>query len=371
MKQNDRELRLYYRRHFPSLITFLFLVILPLAAFSESEIYEIREIPKPFEERREEILVGDLENIYQELSPYQRWLLMYWQGKYAPLLDWDGVYAEYETWISRGSPVYVNLTELFAESGYFYLDDLRRKIKDTDFAPNEKAYLDILLQFLLDENSALDSSGSEWPIYLLAEDFLTEFPDSPYRPLVQDVILQKQKPSPLSLGVSLILGMNIPFGNIADYTGLPFFLIGIDFPITYHRFVFTLSILGSIGPITDSITYGGTEWYDTLGMLMWDFSLGYRIHPTRDFAVTPRIGIGGTRLKFMNWDPDESLRTDQRTTFSFGVALEFFNYNPFSGSLGKWALAVDYRHIPEAWDNDLTGSGLLVLVSLGTTGFSF
>lgn len=364
MNRNDLSGRIHNWRPTTLMLAFMSLFILPFAAFGESKI------PKPFKERQEDILVENLLNNVQVLSPYQRWLLLYWQKKYAPLLDQDGLYAEYQNWVSSGSPVVTDLKGLFTESGYIYLKDLRSEIKDTDLIPSEKAFLDILLLFLLDENSALDPAAKDWYLSLPAEDYIKKYPDSSYRPFVQDVILKKQKensrPITLTFGASLILGTYLPFGNISDYTKDPYFVIGFDFPLAWNRVVLSFSILIIGGPLTKPITYEGTVWQDWFSMQMYDFSIGYKIRLSQFIALTPRLGIGATRLSLVNHDPDDEISAGLNRTHSFGIALELFRPVFRSSNVtSRWAITVDYRHIPNAWDEQLTASGLLILASYG------
>ncbi len=150
-------------------------------------LYAKRESPhKSFKQRRLELLELDLSSFGPSLSPYQLWLIYFWRGEYDLLLDVDRFAVALESWKQQGSEVTVDLSDLFDDTrGHFFKggfiggEDLATMIQNTDFAPYEKDFLELLLIYILNQGEDKFRRG-----FSPADKYLSKHPDSPFRRFV-------------------------------------------------------------------------------------------------------------------------------------------------------------------------------------------
>jgi hypothetical protein len=313
---------------------------------------------KPFEQVRLELLQLQLSSFGQGLSPYQLWLIHYWRGEYALILDTDSFVAAVESWRERGAQPTVDLSGLFRDTRDFYLPNLLASIQETDMAPHEKEFLTLFLMYILsqDERRPEDLYG----VKSLADRYLAKYPDSPLSGFVRDH-LQVEMP-PLLWDIALpsqcltFVGA-FPWGDFGAYFS-PQWGISLEEPVSYRNIVLTPAIGLINGSIQTPFLHDGETWSGDLAVLSFDLSVGYRLRLLPKLALLPQCGLGLLAASLIPMDLGN--RIGFMPTASAGLSLEYYPWGWQWGLNYRLAAGAGYRWIADVAEKRFGGSELLL-----------
>jgi hypothetical protein len=149
----------------------------------------------------------------------------------------------------------------------------------------------------------------------------------------------------------------IQIGKLGEYFP-PNYGIGGELDLSYRNIVAMLSLGLTFGSVGTTIIYEDEDWRGFfVGRI--DFSLGYRIQPSRNIGFVPHIGVGYLGIGRVVFGEAGDGSSISSPTASLGMILEVFID---SGRLG---FGVTYRRLLRAVEDRFEGSELTFFFSIG------
>ncbi|MGC4235678.1 MAG: hypothetical protein QM594_22075 [Niabella sp.] len=235
-------------------------------------------------------------NDYLALYPVEFWLLSYWLGDYEAILLSDKSLRVDSLTNDRNLRIppqrdYL-IPKLFEKSAE-KKDTLLQHIKNSKLTEEEKAFMLMKLRYLLSESEDTERKKSREELNLLADDFLTRYPDSEYADFTRRFIRVKYEITRNGFAYSLYLGKFLFSGNLTDYYRHPT-LFGFSMEAIKRNWVYQLNLSVGFSKTKTDMPANKETWPQnskaTGGQI--NLSAGRYIIDTKNFAFAPLLGVG-------------------------------------------------------------------------------
>ena len=235
-------------------------------------------------------------NDYLALYPVEFWLLSYWLGDYEAILLSDKslrLDSLSNDRTLRIPPQRDYLIPKLFEKSAEKKDTLLQHIKNSKLTEEEKTFMLMKLRYLLSESENTERKKSREELNLLADDFLTRYPDSEYADFTRRFIREKYEITRNGFAYSLYLGKFLFGGNLTDYYGPPP-LLGFSIEAIKRNWVYQLNLSVGFSKTKTDMPANKETWPQnskaTGGQI--NLSAGRYIIDTKNFSFAPLVGVG-------------------------------------------------------------------------------
>lgn len=235
-------------------------------------------------------------NDYLALYPVEFWLLSFWIGDYEAILlsdrslKLDSLSNDKSL---RIPPQRDYLIPKLFEKSAEKKDTLLQHIKSSKLTGEEKAFMLMKLSYLLSESENTEGKKSREELNLLADDFLTRYPNSEYADFTRRFIRVKYEITHNGIAYSLYTGKFLFSGNLTDYYRHPT-LFGLSMEAIKNNWVYQLNLSIGFSKTKTDMPANKETWPKNSKAIGGQISLsaGRYIIDTKNFAFAPLVGVG-------------------------------------------------------------------------------
>jgi len=346
-----------------------------LDKYIEGDLRKTKEI--------KDYLINEVENNeYAAFYPIEYWLILYWTQEYKELIsDINQIdsfkIASFQRKIKpQNDLLFIKVLDNSRESRSFLISSINRSgLNNTN-----KDFLIMNLDYLL--------SGKDYPVItqdslnILADNFLSKYPDSQYAGYTRKYIKYKFNLSKWGFATEFFSGYGIITNNLPETFGNNV-SFGFGFDIYYKHFVFYLRDYIGFSKTKQDVLYSGGVWNkgSQVRVFLPEISLGYVLADNKIFKFAPFAGIAATDIGPTQYDlikePDlEQVELNFTTTYSFGLNFDFKLGRPkipmvSSGPEHRyWLIRLRYSYNLIQLDNKNYGlNGNMHYLTIGIGGF--
>ncbi|NLN48231.1 MAG: hypothetical protein GX154_03930, partial [Clostridiales bacterium] len=252
-------------------------------------------------------------NVYNTFYPIEYIYILYWTEEYEELID-------FIKQVDFMQPV-SNSVRILAQTDNIFSSLLQRTVDNKDMllifidesaVPEmDKEFLVLQLEDILRAGQATGGIDfdSEHSMYIndLSDQFLENYPDSPYETIIRETIRYRFEPSPWAFYWDLAgFGAVIPTNNLSNYlsTGV---CMEMAIDTRYKKLVSILGFGFSVHSLKKDMLINSAIWPEessaTLGMAY--LNAGYLCLDTKHISLYPYIGIGYSGFSASEVDIEE------------------------------------------------------------------
>ncbi len=271
-------------------------------------------------------------NDYLALYPVEFWLLSYWLGDYEAILLSDKSLRLDSLSNDRNLRIppqrdYL-IPKLFEKSAE-KKDTLLQHIKNSKLTEEEKAFMLMKLRYLLSESEDTERKKSREELNLLADDFLTRYPDSEYADFTRRFIREKYEITRNGFAYSLYSGKFLFTGNLTEYYKHPT-LVGITMEAIKNNWVYQLNLSFGFSKTKTDMPANKETWPKNSKAMggQINLSAGKYVIDTKNFALAPLIGVGVFGL-----DPNTNSQKDEPDYKGAGIKTNIAGNIGFIGDI--------------------------------------
>ena len=152
------------------------------------------------------------------------------------------------------------------------------------------------------------------------QEFLTEFPESPYREYVESVLYIRRKTRNFGVGAGVFSGYNNMGGGISDYFR-NYISVGVSLEGGYKRLLVKAEFAPSFSQeLRQTFNYKGNIWSadSTPFIINGNANLGYVVYDSPKYRFTPYAGLGYNAARLA-----DGINMQFRTSLNCGIEMDW------------------------------------------------
>lgn len=319
---------------------------------------------------------------YIALYPAEFWLISYWTNDFQEILssihEFDST--KIASLYSRIQPINDMLLQKLKDSSIKSKHNLDLSINNSEFGLEDKYFLLMHLNFLLNEKSNPDVNQDT--LNIIADNYLSRYPNNLYTDFTRKYIRYKMIPSKWGFTAEFFSGYGIFTSNLDQYytNNIP---IGVAFDIYYKNVALFLRDYIGFSKTKNDVIYSNGIWEEgsQVRVFLPEASIGYVALDNRFLKAIPFIGIASTDIGPTQYDLNQEPGLDEvelefTTTFSIGFNLDIKLGNAntamvtYSPEQSYWFLRLRYSYNLPKFQQKYDGYyGNMHYITIGVGGF--
>ncbi len=347
---------------------------LMLDSFMEGDILKMKEV--------KDYLIGLKNEDYAVFHPFEYWMILYWTQDFPELLE--DIRAFDSTSITafqqKLKPSKDMLSDKLLEQTVYSFDQIVRFIKSTELSDQHRDIL--LLHSRLMVAKEHNPFINQDTLNYYADQFLDDYPESPYENFVRHFIRYKYYPSDWGFGFEFLSGFGLFTGRLNDHfrDNIP---IGVAFDVEYRDLCLYLRDYIGFSKTKTDLSFNDVEWKNmsSARVFLPEASLGYVILENDKLKIAPFAGIAGTDIGPTDKDVDKKPELDDAgldftTTWVLGLNVDIKlgqpqSVNHYNYSTSNYGfIRLRYAYTNPRFNRKYSGiSGNMHYITIGFGGF--